>query len=149
MSDTKRVSIADLRDHVGETVELRGWLYNQRSSGRISFLLVRDGSGIAQCVLVEKDVEPDTWSAHQRVTQESSLMVRGTVREDARAPGGYELALTRVGPRQVAEDYPIGPKARGTDVLLTHRPLWPRSSPASHAMCFRDEVIGGGRAFFG
>jgi asparaginyl-tRNA synthetase len=148
MSDTKRVSIADLRDHVGETVELRGWLYNQRSSGRISFLLVRDGSGIAQCVVVEKDVDTDTWSAHQRLTQESSLMVRGTVREDARAPGGYELALTRVEPMQIAEDYPIGPKEHGIDFLLNHRHLWLRSSRPWHVMRIRDEVIFGIREFF-
>ena len=148
MSDTERVSIADLRDHVGETVELRGWLYNQRSSGRISFLLVRDGSGIAQCVLVEKEVDPDTWSAHQRLTQESSLVVRGKVREDARAPGGCELALTQVEPVQIAEDYPIGPKEHGIDFLLNNRHLWLRSSRPWHIMRIRDEVIFGIREFF-
>lgn len=148
MSDTKRVSIANLRDHVGETVELRGWLYNQRSSGRISFLLVRDGSGLAQCVLVEKDVDPDTWSAHQRLTQESSLTVRGQVREDARAPGGYELSLTQVEPLQIAEDYPIGPKEHGIDFLLNNRHLWLRSSRPWHVMRIRDEVIFGIREFF-
>ena len=148
MSDTERVSIADLRDHVGETVELRGWLYNQRSSGRISFLLVRDGSGLAQCVLVEKEVDPDTWSAHQRLTQESSLVVRGKVREDARAPGGYELSLMEVEPLQVAQDYPIGPKEHGIDFLLNNRHLWLRSSRPWHVMRVRDEVIFGIREFF-
>ena len=148
MSDTERVSIADLRDHVGETVELRGWLYNQRSSGRISFLLVRDGSGLAQCVLVEKEVDPETWSAHQRLTQESSLVVRGKVREDARAPGGYELSLTEVEPVQVAQDYPIGPKEHGIDFLLNNRHLWLRSSRPWHVMRVRDEVIFGIREFF-
>jgi asparaginyl-tRNA synthetase len=148
MSDAKRVSIADLGDHVGETVELRGWLYNQRSSGRISFLLVRDGSGIAQCVLVEKDVDSDTWSAHQRLTQESSLMVRGKVREDARAPGGYELTLAQVEPVQIAQDYPIGPKEHGIDFLLNNRHLWLRSSRQWHVMRIRDEVIFGIREFF-
>ena len=148
MSDTVRVSIADLRDHVGETVELRGWLYNQRSSGRISFLLVRDGSGLAQCVLVEKEVDPETWSAHQRLTQESSLVVRGMVREDARAPGGYELSLTEVEPVQVALDYPIGPKEHGIDFLLNNRHLWLRSSRPWHVMRVRDEVIFGIREFF-
>jgi asparaginyl-tRNA synthetase len=148
MSDTKRVSIADLRDHVGETVELRGWLYNQRSSGRISFLLVRDGSGIVQCVLVEKEVGAGTWSAHQRLTQESSLVVRGKVREDARSPGGYELALIDVEPVQIAEDYPIGPKEHGIDFLLNNRHLWLRSSRPWHVMRVRDEVIFGIREFF-
>ena len=148
MSDTQRVSIADLRDHVGKTVELRGWLYNQRSSGRISFLLVRDGSGLAQCVLVEKEVDPDTWSAHQLLTQESSLTVRGKVREDARAPGGYELALIHVEPVQIAQDYPIGPKEHGIDFLLNNRHLWLRSSRPWHVMRVRDEVIFGIREFF-
>ena len=148
MSDTKRVSIADLRDHVGETVELRGWLYNQRSSGRISFLLVRDGSGLVQCVLVEKEVEPGAWIAHQRITQESSLVVRGKVREDARSPGGYEVALTDLEPVQIAEDYPIGPKEHGIDFLLNNRHLWLRSSRPWHVMRIRDEVIFGIREFF-
>ncbi|HET6361474.1 MAG TPA: asparagine--tRNA ligase [Gemmatimonadota bacterium] len=148
MSDLERVSIADLRDHVGETVEVRGWLYNQRSSGRISFLLVRDGSGMAQCVLVEKEVEPETWIAHQRLTQESSLIVRGKVREDARAPGGYEIALADLEPVQIAEDYPIGPKEHGIDFLLNNRHLWLRSSRPWHVMRIRDEVIFGIREFF-
>ena len=148
MNDLERVSIADLRDHVGETVEVRGWLYNQRSSGRISFLLVRDGSGMAQCVLVEKEVEPETWIAHQRLTQESSLIVRGKVREDARAPGGYEIALADLEPVQIAEDYPIGPKEHGIDFLLNNRHLWLRSSRPWHVMRIRDEVIFGIREFF-
>lgn len=148
MSDAKRVSISDLRDHVGETVEVRGWLYNERSSGKISFLLVRDGTGIVQGVLVEKEVDPATWSAHHGLTQESSLVVRGAVREDARAPGGFELSLSRVEPLQIAQDYPIGPKEHGIDFLLNHRHLWLRSTRPWHVMRVRDELIFGIREFF-
>ena len=144
----KRVSIADLRDHVGETVEVRGWLYNKRSSGKISFLLVRDGSGIVQGVLVEKEVSPSAWSAQDELTQESSLVVRGIVREDARAPGGYELSLTAVDPVQIAAEYPIGPKEHGIDFLLNHRHLWLRSSRPWHVMRIRDELIFAIREFF-
>ena len=148
MSDTRRVSIADLRDHVGETVEVRGWLYSKRSSGKIAFLLVRDGTGIVQGVLVEKEVDPATWSAYDALTQESSLVVRGTVREDARAPGGTELSLSQVEPVQISADYPIGPKEHGVDFLLNHRHLWLRSSRPWHVMRIRDEVIYAIRQFF-
>ncbi|HEY7472617.1 MAG TPA: OB-fold nucleic acid binding domain-containing protein, partial [Gemmatimonadota bacterium] len=148
MDRLKRVSIADLRDHVGETVEIRGWLYGKRSSGKISFLLVRDGTGIVQGVLVEKEVDPSAWRAQDALTQESSLAVRGVVREDSRAPGGYELSLSRVEPVQIARDYPIGPKEHGIDFLLNNRHLWLRSSRPWHVMRIRDEVIFGIREFF-
>jgi asparaginyl-tRNA synthetase len=148
MSDAKRVSIADLRDHVGETVEVRGWLYNRRSSGKISFLLVRDGTGIVQGVLVEKEVDAETWDAHHGLTQESSLVVRGAVCEDARAPGGYELSISHVAPVQIAQDYPIGPKEHGIDFLLNHRHLWLRSTRPWHVMRVRDELIFAIREFF-
>jgi asparaginyl-tRNA synthetase len=141
MSDGRRVSIAELRDHVGETVEIRGWLYGKRSSGKISFLLIRDGSGIVQGVLAETEVDRTTWSAYEALTQESSLVVQGGVREDVRAPGGYELSLSRVEPLQVAVDYPIGPKEHGIDFLLNHRHIWLRSSRPWHVMRVRDEVI--------
>ncbi|MGH7564450.1 MAG: OB-fold nucleic acid binding domain-containing protein, partial [Gemmatimonadota bacterium] len=78
MNATRYVRIAELADHVGETVELRGWLYNKRSSGKISFLLVRDGTGVVQGVLVRAEVDPETWAAFDRLTQESSLIVTGT-----------------------------------------------------------------------
>ena len=148
MSDVKRVSIADLRDHVGETVEVRGWLYNKRSSGKIAFLLIRDGTGIVQGVLVERDVPPATWNAYGELTQESSLVARGVVRTDDRAPGGYELSLAYAEPVQVAEDYPIGPKEHGVDFLLNHRHLWLRSTRPWHVMRIRDELIFAIREFF-
>jgi len=126
---------------VGETVELRGWLYHKRSSGKISFLLVRDGTGIVQGVLVQAEADPESWAASERLTQESSLIVTGIVREDARAPGGYELSLRSVLPVQVASDYPIGPKEHGSGFLLDHRHLWLRSSRPWHVLRIRDTVI--------
>ncbi len=126
---------------MGETVELRGWLYNKRSSGKISFLLVRDGTGIVQGVLARAEVDPESWAASERLTQESSLIVTGTVREDARAPGGFELSLRSVLPVQIASDYPIGPKEHGSGFLLDHRHLWLRSSRPWHVLRIRDTVI--------
>ncbi|HET9582080.1 MAG TPA: asparagine--tRNA ligase [Gemmatimonadota bacterium] len=147
MSGPRYVRISELADHVGETVELRGWLYNKRSSGKISFLLVRDGSGIAQCVLVRNEVDAESWEVSQRLTQESSLIVTGSVREDARAPGGYELSLTSIRPVQIAEDYPIGPKEHGPGFLLDHRHLWLRSSRPWHVLRVRDSAIRAIRGF--
>ncbi|MGH7542722.1 MAG: asparagine--tRNA ligase [Gemmatimonadota bacterium] len=141
MSGPRYVRISELADHVGETVELRGWLYNKRSSGKISFLLVRDGTGIVQGVLARAEVDPESWAASERLTQESSLIVTGTVREDARAPGGFELSLRSVLPVQIASDYPIGPKEHGSGFLLDHRHLWLRSSRPWHVLRIRDTVI--------
>ncbi|MGH7564097.1 MAG: asparagine--tRNA ligase [Gemmatimonadota bacterium] len=141
MSGPRYVRISELADHVGETVELRGWLYNKRSSGKISFLLVRDGTGVVQGVLVEAEVDAESWAASERLTQESSLIVTGTVREDARAPGGFELSLRTVEPVQIASEYPIGPKEHGSGFLLDHRHLWLRSSRPWHVLKVRDTVI--------
>ena len=133
--------ISELADHVGETVELRGWLYNKRSSGKISFLLVRDGTGLVQGVLVQAEADPGSWAASELLTQESSLIVTGSVREDARAPGGHELSLSSVHPVQIASDYPIGPKEHGSRFLLDHRHLWLRSSRPWHVLRIRDTVV--------
>ncbi|MGH7550363.1 MAG: asparagine--tRNA ligase [Gemmatimonadota bacterium] len=141
MKATRYVRIAELADHVGETVELRGWLYNKRSSGKISFLLVRDGTGVVQGVLVRADVDPETWAAYDSLTQESSLIATGTVREDARAPGGFELSLRTVEPVQIASEYPIGPKEHGSGFLLDNRHVWLRSSRPWHVLRVRDTVI--------
>ncbi|MGH7557461.1 MAG: asparagine--tRNA ligase [Gemmatimonadota bacterium] len=147
MKATRYVRIAELADHVGETVELRGWLYNKRSSGKISFLLVRDGTGVVQGVLVRADVDPETWAAYDSLTQESSLIATGTVREDARAPGGFELSLRTVEPVQIASEYPIGPKEHGSGFLLDNRHVWLRSSRPWHVLRVRDTVIRAIRVF--
>jgi asparaginyl-tRNA synthetase len=137
----KVVRVAELGRHVGETVEIRGWLYNKRSSGKIAFLLIRDGSGLVQGVMVESEVDAETWSAYDALTQESSLVARGLVREDHRAPGGYELQLNEVQPVHFAADYPIGPKEHGADFLLNQRHLWLRSKRPWHILRVRDAVI--------
>jgi len=148
MNGVKRVHVESLGDHVGERVEVRGWLYNKRSSGKISFLLVRDGSGIVQGVMVEAEVDAATWRAYGDLTQESSLVVRGTVRKDDRAPGGHELSLDHVRPVQIAEEYPIGPKEHGVDFLLNHRHLWLRSTRPWHTLRVRDTLIFAIHEFF-
>jgi asparaginyl-tRNA synthetase len=137
----KRVAIADLGGHVGETVEVRGWLYNRRSSGKISFLIVRDGTGIVQGVMVRSEIPDEAWETYDALTQESSLIATGTVREDARAPGGVELTLHAVTTVQIATDYPIGPKEHGSAFLLDHRHLWLRSKRPWHVLRVRDGLI--------
>ena len=123
--------IERIADHVGEEVTVHGWLYNKTDKGRLYFLLVRDGTGIAQCVVSMREVSPETFEAARRITQESSLIVTGTVRQDARAPGvpgGYEIAVRDLQIVHLAQDYPIGPKPHGVEFLMDHRHLWLRSS---------------------
>lgn len=126
---------------VGQKVTIRGWLYNKRSSGRIRFLLVRDGTGVIQTVVSKKDVSPEAFEDTDRLTQESSVVVTGTVRADARAPGGHELLATDVKIVQVAAEYPITPKEHGAAFLLDHRHLWLRSSRQHAILRIRSQVI--------
>ncbi len=133
--------IEALPQHVGETVELRGWLYNRRSSGGIHFLLVRDGSGIVQAVVNAREVDPATFARADHLPQESSLILSGTVRADRRAPGGVEVNVSTLTVLQEAAPYPITPKEHGVEFLMDHRHLWLRS-PRQHAiMRVRAEVI--------
>jgi asparaginyl-tRNA synthetase len=126
---------------VGQTVTIRGWVYNKRSSGKIRFLLVRDGTGIIQTVVSKKDVTPEAFADTDRLTQESSLVVTGSVRADGRAPGGYELLATDLKVIQVAAEYPITPKEHGPAFLLDHRHLWLRSSRQHAVLRIRSQVI--------
>ena len=132
---------------VGETVTIRGWLYNKRSSGKIRFLLIRDGTGIIQSVIVKNEVAPEVFSATDIITQESSLEVSGSVRADARAPGGYELQVSDMQVIQVAEDYPISPKEHGPAFLLDHRHLWLRSAKQHAILRIRSQVIEAAREY--
>ena len=125
----------------GQVVTIRGWLYNKRSSGKIRFLLIRDGTGIIQSVVVKGEVEPEAFNATEILTQESSLEVSGTVRADARAPGGYELQVSDLRAIQIAEDYPISLKEHGVSFLLDHRHLWLRSSKQHAVLRIRSHVI--------
>ncbi len=127
MSEKRYICINELSQHVGETVQLRGWVFNTRSSGRIRFLIFRDGTGFLQCVAAKDDVSEEGFELLSSLTQESSVEVAGSVREDKRAPGGYELTLSSVGLVSGAEGYPITPKEHSAPFLLDHRHLWIRS----------------------
>jgi asparaginyl-tRNA synthetase len=138
----KDVYISELAAHVGQVVTVHGWLHNKRSSGKVSFLIVRDGTGIVQAVLSVRDVTPDVWAAVEGLDYEASLAATGTVREDRRAPGGFELSLTGlavIGPS--SEEYPIQLKEHGIEFLLEHRHLWLRSPRQVAIMRVRDEVV--------
>src|SRR5262245_24688552 len=122
------VRVADLRRHPGQEVQVRGWLYNRRSKGKIHFLQVRDGSGIVQAVMAKGQVPDDLFERCETLPYETALSVEGQVREDARAPGGFELSLTGGEIHAVpVGEYPITKKDHGPDFLLGHRHLWLRS----------------------
>ena len=127
------VRIADFGKHVGQEVCVQGWLHNKRSSGKIQFLIVRDGSGYAQAVVARAAVPEADWTAAEGAGQESSLELTGKVKEDKRAPGGYEVDVTGLTVGQAVHDYPITPKEHGTAFLMEHRHLWLRS-PRQHAI---------------
>jgi asparaginyl-tRNA synthetase len=138
---TPWVRIEELGAYVDREVQLRSWLYHSRSKGKIVFLLVRDGSGICQCVVVRGEVPDETFEAADRLGQESSLIVEGIVHADPRAPGGYELWVRRLQVLQAAEGYPITPKPHGIDFLLDHRHLWLRSRRPFATLRIRHEII--------
>ncbi|NNF06166.1 MAG: asparagine--tRNA ligase [Candidatus Eisenbacteria bacterium] len=137
------VSIAELPKHVGEKVQLQGWLYNRRSSKKLQFLLVRDGSAMVQGVLVKDEVAESLWDLVDGLTQESAIRVEGEVREDARSPGGVELGVTGVEVISGSPDYPISLKSHGPEFLLDHRHLWLRSKRPQAVLKVRDEVTFG------
>ncbi len=140
--------IRELPQLPGERVRVSGWLYNARSSGKLRFLVVRDGSGWVQAVVVRPQVSEQVWAEAERVTQESSLRVTGTVRPDARAPGGVELQVEELAIVQLCPEYPITPKEHGTDFLLNHRHLWLRSRRQYAIQRVRNELTFGIREFF-
>ena len=142
------VYVSELADHVGANVELRGWIYQKRSSGKIRFLVLRDGTGYLQCVAGIKDVPSETFEALDRVTAESSVVIRGVVRKDDRAPGGYELGLTDFRIFHLAAEYPIQPKEHGVEFLFDHRHLYLRSRTPHAVLAVRNEVVQACRDFF-
>lgn len=137
----KVVTVEGIGTHVGQEVMVQGWVYNLRSSGSIHFLLIRDGTGIIQGVMSKQEVAPDLFTATGGLTQESSIVVRGRVREDRRAPSGFELTVLDVAVVQLAEPYPITPKEHGVEFLMDHRHLWLRSTRQHALMRIRAEVI--------
>ena len=121
------VYINELGRHSGQTVTVRGWVVTTRSSGKIAFLVLRDGTGYLQAVFPRKGVSESVWGAFGTLTHETSVAVTGQVREDARSPGGYELAATGLEVIGASVDFPITPKEHGTQFLFEHRHLWLRS----------------------
>ena len=146
-----RITIQDAGRHVGETVEIAGWLYNLRKSGKIAFPLLRDGTGIIQCVAVKANIDEALFETLKNLTQESSLILRGKLREEQRAPGGYEMDVegAEIVQRVPESDpYPITPKEHGTDFLMDHRHLWLRSKRQHAVIRIRHEVIKAVRDYF-
>lgn len=141
-------TIAQLSNFNDQTVTIRGWVYNKRSSGKIHFVLVRDGSGIVQCVGVKNQVTPEMFGLFDLLSQESSVTVTGKVHKDDRAPGGYELQLEDMKVVHVAKEYPITPKEHGTEFLMDHRHLWLRSSRQHAILRIRHQIIKAVREFF-
>lgn len=135
------IYVSEASAYVGQETTIHGWLYHKRSSGKIQFLLVRDGTGIIQAVVFKPEVPAEVFQRGEELTQESSLVVTGTVRVDDRAPGGYELLVKDLQIVQVAQDYPIAPKEHGVGFLMEHRHLWLRSSRQHAVLRVRAQVI--------
>lgn len=134
-------TIGQIGSHAGQTVTLRGWLRGKRSSGKLLFLQVRDGTGTIQCTLFRPEISSEAFEAAVHLGQESSLEVTGEVRPDPRAPGGHELSVRDVRVVAVAADYPITPKEHGTAFLLDHRHLWLRSRRQNAILRIRSSVV--------
>ncbi|MCS7240580.1 MAG: OB-fold nucleic acid binding domain-containing protein, partial [Candidatus Bipolaricaulota bacterium] len=142
------VYVEELARYVGQEVLIQGWLYNKRSSGKVRFVLVRDGTGIVQGV-VTPEADPNTFDLAERLPQESSLRLWGTVRADSRAPGGYELLVRRIEPVHIPkEPFPIGLKEHGVGFLMDHRHLWIRMRKQAPVLRIRDAVFWAIRSFF-
>ena len=125
---TPLISIAEVVNHLGAEVEVQGWVHKHTDKGRLQFILVRDGTGVLQAVAFKQDLSPEEFEAACRLTQESSLRVRGTVKADDRAPGGFEMGLTALEVVGASDpDYPLQPKTHGIGFLMENRPLWIRA----------------------
>ncbi|HEX5708480.1 MAG TPA: asparagine--tRNA ligase [Pyrinomonadaceae bacterium] len=142
-----QVYINQLSQHAGEEVTLRGWLYNMRSSGKLMFPQLRDGTGVVQCVVFKKNVAEEVWETLKGLGQESALEIRGQVRADERAPGGFEIDVTGAQVFQHVEGYPISPKEHGTEFLMDHRHLWLRSRRQHAILKVRHTVVRAVRDF--
>ena len=142
------IYIADVAAHAGQDVTIRGWLRSRRDKGKLHFLILRDGTGEMQAVVSKGTVGEEQFARSAELTQESSVVVSGTLRQDARAPGGYELDVSGLEVLQVAEPFPIQPKEHGTGFLMEHRHLWLRSSRQHAVLRIRHEIIRACRNFF-
>jgi asparaginyl-tRNA synthetase len=144
----QNIYINQLKDHVGKEITLRGWLFNKRSSGKIRFVILRDGTGYVQCVFFKGNVSEEVFELADKIGQESSIIVTGKVKEDARQVGGVELDATGLIVIQDAKDYPITPKEHGPEFLLDNRHLWLRSKRQVAIMRIRHRIIKAIRDFF-
>lgn len=145
---SKKIDIKDLSQHVGEEITLMGWLYNKRSSGKVKFLILRDGTGYLQCIVFKGNVTPEVFELAESLNQEASFEVTGLVKEEARAVGGYELDATDVKLISHSDDYPISPKEHGVEFLIDHRHLWLRSKRQVAIMKIRHRIVKAIRDFF-
>src|ERR1700722_10830527 len=146
-----RITISNAAQHEGESVEIAGWLYNLRKSGKIVFPIVRDGTGLMQCVAVKANLPEETFESLKHLTQESSLIVRGKIRAEARAAGGFEMDVESVEILQKVSEsdpYPITPKDHGVEFLMDHRHLWLRSQRQHAIIRVRHEIIKAVRDYF-
>lgn len=142
------IYIEDLSQHVGEEVKLKGWLYNKRSSGKVKFLILRDGTGYLQCIVFKGNVTPEVFELAETLTQEASFEVTGIVKEEPRAVRGFELDATDVKLIGASDDYPITPKEHGIEFLIDHRHLWLRSKRQVAIMKIRHRIVKAIRDFF-
>ena len=143
-----RVYIEDIASREGKRASIQGWLYNKRSSGKVQFHMIRDGTGIIQGIITPEGVGQEQFEQCDHLPQESSVMVSGVVRADARAPGGYELEVDEYEIVQEAEEYPITPKEHGTAFLMDNRHLWLRSSRQQAIIRIRSEIVKACRDFY-
>jgi asparaginyl-tRNA synthetase len=140
MSQKDITEVGCLGDHVGMSVTILGWVESTRSHGKVGFVILRDGTGLVQGVFLKKELQEDVWALLETLTQECSVALTGEVREEARAPGGYELGVTGLELLGASEEYPIQPKEHGVEFLLDHRHLWLRSSLQRAGLRVRHEV---------
>ncbi|HID15931.1 MAG TPA: asparagine--tRNA ligase [Candidatus Atribacteria bacterium] len=144
----KDVYIEDIENYVGEEIRLKGWLYNKRSSGKIHFLIIRDGTGFLQATVIKSEVLPEVFEISDKLTQESSIIVEGVVRKEPRAKGGYEITVSNIELIRLADDYPIKLKEHGVDFLLNNRHLWIRTPRQTAILRLRSKLINIIRNFF-
>jgi asparaginyl-tRNA synthetase len=140
--------INEIGEHVGQSVTIKGWLHNRRSSGKIHFLVVRDGTGFLQVVMGKRDVDEATFQKADHLGQESAIIITGTVKAEPRAAGGYEMVATALEVVNEAHDYPITPKEHGVDYLMDRRHLWIRAERQTAILRVRHEIINAVRDFF-
>ena len=144
----KQTYISEIGEHEGQEVTIRGWLYNKRSSGKLHFLQVRDGTGVVQCVVFKGDVSEEVFARSDAATQESSVVVQGVVRADKRSAIGFEVGVTNLEIVGAAREYPIAKKDHGVGFLMDHRHLWLRSSRQHAILRVRSEIVKACRDYY-